>query len=197
MSQRIFPSFRRQAASVHLQIIRQGLPVIENGEFLFSLELGLIHKIGHELFPGGSLRCNFQFLIEYQILSCHHLKQIMDHAAVKSAGIGCPKLDEGGYAEKLTGALIGIVRASRGNEHLPRGKINSLIIESLFASLTNVNFDNESLGSLLERAKAAKLSMVPDCFTCASSCGRTDDYDMQELWNAQEDIRSCKFLVLY
>ena len=112
-------------------------------------------------------------------------------------GVCGKKEDTALLQDQLTGALIGIARASSGNEHLLTKEITALIVESLFATLTNVNFDNDSLKSLLERAKAAKRSMVPDCFTCASSCGRTDDYDMQQLWNAQEDIRSLKSLILF
>ena len=112
-------------------------------------------------------------------------------------GVCGKKEDTALLQDQLTGALIGIARASSGNEHLLTKEITSLIIESLFATLTNVNFDNDSLKALLERAKAAKQSMVPDCASCASSCGRTDDYDMRELWTAQEDIRSLKSLILF
>ncbi len=112
-------------------------------------------------------------------------------------GICGKKEDTAALQDQLTGALIGISRASNGNEHLLTEEITSLIIESLFATLTNVNFDNDSLNDLLNRAKAAKKSMVPDCFSCASCCGRTDDYDMNELWNADEDIRSLKSLILF
>ena len=112
-------------------------------------------------------------------------------------GVCGKKEDTAALQDRLTGALIGIARASNGNEHLLTKEINSLVIESLFATLTNVNFDNDSLNGLLDRAEQAKKSMVPDCFACASSCGRTDDYDMSMLWNAQEDIRSLKSLILF
>ena len=39
--------------------------------------------------------------------------------------------------------------------------------------------------------------MVPGCSQCQSPCGRTDDYDMQQLWDADEDIRSLKSLILF
>ena len=112
-------------------------------------------------------------------------------------GVCGKKEDTAALQDRLTGALIGIARASNGNEHLLTKEINSLVIESLFATLTNVNFDNDSLNGLLDRAEQAKKSMVPDCFACASSCGRTDDYDMSMLWNAEEDIRSLKSLILF
>ena len=99
--------------------------------------------------------------------------------------------------DKLTGALIGLARATDGNEHLIRESATAVIIESLFATLTNVNFDNAALEKLLERVGEEKRKMVPDCFACAAPCGRNNDYDMQDLWNADEDIRSLKSLILF
>ena len=112
-------------------------------------------------------------------------------------GVCGKKEDTALLQDRLTGTLIGIARAASGNEHLLTDEITSVIIESLFATLTNVNFDNDSLNALLDRAVAAKKSLVPDCFTCASSCGRTDDYDMSMLWNDNKDIRSLKSLILF
>ena len=39
--------------------------------------------------------------------------------------------------------------------------------------------------------------LVPGCAACATACGRTGDYDMAQLWDAQEDIRSLKSLILF
>lgn len=99
--------------------------------------------------------------------------------------------------DQLTGALIGLARSTDGNEHLISSSSTAVIVESLFATLTNVNFDNDALTALLERVKEEKRKMVPDCFTCASPCGKNNDFDMGQLWNAQEDIRSLKSLILF
>ena len=71
------------------------------------------------------------------------------------------------------------------------------MVEGLFATLTNVNFDNEALGRLMERVDAEKQRMVPGCAVCAAPCGRTGDYDLSRLWEAGEDIRSLKSLILF
>ena len=39
--------------------------------------------------------------------------------------------------------------------------------------------------------------LVPDCSKCPSPCGKTAEYNMQQLWNADEDIRSLKSLILF
>lgn len=43
---------------------------------------------------------------------------------------------------------------------------------------------------------AEKFKVVPDCAICASPCGRTADYNMANIWNAPEDVRSLKVLIL-
>ena len=114
-----------------------------------------------------------------------------------AVGVCGKKADTSELQDKLTGALIGLARATDGNEHLICTSSTAVIVETLFATLTNVNFDNAALEKLLRRVEDEKLKMVPDCFTCVSPCGKTNDYDMGRLWNADEDIRSLKSLILF
>lgn len=114
-----------------------------------------------------------------------------------NAGVCGKKADTAELQDRLTGALIGLARATDGNEHLISRSATAVIVEGLFATLTNVNFDNDALSALLNRVEAEKKKMVPDCFTCASPCGKNNDYDMNLLWNAGEDIRSLKSLILF
>ena len=99
--------------------------------------------------------------------------------------------------DKLTGALIGLARATEGNEHMVTDSTAAVIVEGLFATLTNVNFDSTDLLELIGKVEIEKKKLVPDCFHCASPCGRTNDYDLSKLWNADEDIRSLKSLILF
>ena len=71
------------------------------------------------------------------------------------------------------------------------------MVEGLFATLTNVNFDNEALQRLIDRVEEEKARLIPDCAVCASPCGKNNDYDMEKLWTADEDIRSLKSLILF
>ena len=70
-------------------------------------------------------------------------------------------------------------------------------MEALFATLTNVNFDNNAIEELTRRVEEEKQRLAPDCSVCGSACGRNDNYDMEKLWNANEDIRSLKSLILF
>ena len=112
-------------------------------------------------------------------------------------GVCGKKADTAQLQDKLTGALIGLARATDGNEHLISASSTAVVVESLFATLTNVNFDNDALTALWDRVNAEKQKMVPDCFACASPCGKNNGYDIEKLWNADEDIRSLKSLILF
>lgn len=98
--------------------------------------------------------------------------------------------------DRLTGALIGLARASNGEEHLA-DDVCRLMIRALFATLTNVNFDPQALGQLIDLVHREKERLAPGCAACGAPCGKTEDYDMTQLWNAPEDIRSLKSLVLF
>lgn len=103
----------------------------------------------------------------------------------------------GKQADRLTGALIGLARATDGNEHLISRSSTAVIVEGLCATVADDNHDDAALERLLERVAKEKREMVPDCFTCACPCGKNDDYDMRQLWNATEGIRTLKSRILF
>jgi len=118
-------------------------------------------------------------------------------ACAGKVGVCGKKADTAQIQDKLTGALIGLARATEGNEHVVSDSTAAVIVEGLFATLTNVNFDNDALLAIMDKVDMEKRKLVPECYNCASSCGRNNDYDMNKLWNADEDIRSLKSLILF
>ena len=112
-------------------------------------------------------------------------------------GVCGKKADTAQIQDKLTGSLIGLARATEGNDHMVSDSTAAVIVEGLFATLTNVNFDNDALLAIMDKVDVEKRKLVPECYKCASACGRNNDYDMQKLWNANEDIRSLKSLILF
>lgn len=97
--------------------------------------------------------------------------------------------------DELTGALIGLARACANNPKTEN--TDRIILEGLFTTITNVNFNDETVRALTEKVNAEKSRIVPGCTACASRCGSTDNYDLKRLWNANEDIRSLKSLILF
>lgn len=114
-----------------------------------------------------------------------------------AAGVCGKKADTARLQDELTGALIGLARVAKGRENLIASSADQVVIEGLFATLTNVNFNNETILALMERVKSEKEKFVSDCPACDSGCGKTDNYDMNLVWNADEDIRSLKSLILF
>lgn len=114
-----------------------------------------------------------------------------------AAGVCGKKADTAKLQDELTGALIGLARSAEGNMHLLTERTDDLVIEGLFTTVTNVNFNNETITALIRRIEDEKNRMVPGCTACGAPCGRNDDYDMNDLWQADEDIRSLKSLILF
>ena len=111
------------------------------------------------------------------------------------AGVCGKSADVAGLQDKLTGALIGLARAASGNT--PSPSTHRAMIEGLFTTITNVNFNEETICQQIENVTREKNALLPGCGDCAQPCGRTEDYDMGLLWNADEDTRSLKSLILF
>lgn len=115
---------------------------------------------------------------------------------VGKAGACGKTADAAKLQDELTGALVGLSRAADNAPDVNKGTWK-LMIEGLFATLTNVSFDEKALRELIDRVHGEKMRLAPNCFGCTSVCGRTNDYDMEMVWDAQEDIRSLKSLILF
>lgn len=111
-----------------------------------------------------------------------------------AAGVCGKKADTALLQDRLTGALIGLARAFGENEDTITGEADHLILEGLFATITNVNFDDASLNALLQRVDAEKKRIISAKH--AASDGQAD-YDMRKLWTDNEDVRSLKSLILF
>lgn len=111
------------------------------------------------------------------------------------AGVCGKKSNTADLQDVLTGALIGLAHTCASNPKTE--ETDALILEGLFATITNVNFDDEALQKLIDRINKEKNRISPGCALCASRCGNTDDYDMKKIWEADPDIRSLKSLILF
>lgn len=93
---------------------------------------------------------------------------------------------------KLVGALVGLARATDGNEHLISEQSTSLLVRCLAAEPA----DEDELRILMDQVETVKRSMVPDCFHCANPCGKTAAYDLALLEQEPENLRSIKLRIL-
>lgn len=93
----------------------------------------------------------------------------------------------------IISALIGLARASEGNasEHTI-----SIIIESL-ALIFNASLDIDTdFRSRIDIIRQERLALAPMCLSCASPCGRTDEYDVKQLFDAEHDVRNSKLALM-
>ena len=98
--------------------------------------------------------------------------------------------------DELTGALIGLARSLNGAGKVEQ-KTSDLVIRSLFATLTNVNFNEASIKEMIAAVQQEKNSLKPGCRSCANPCGMTENLRLDSIWRAEENIRSLKSLVLF
>lgn len=112
-----------------------------------------------------------------------------------SAGVCGKTADTAKLQDQLTGALIGLARASRGKT--PSESSRRAMIEGLFTTITNVSFDEERIREQIENVKKEKNVLTAGSGDGSQPCTGNEDYDMDLLWNADEDIRSLKSLILF
>ena len=105
-----------------------------------------------------------------------------------NAGVCGKKADTAKLQDELTGALISLARAVDSVAAISKST-SQIIIEGLFTTVTNVSFDDAAIENMIQKVRAEKERLAPDC--------RTEEYDLQQLWNANEDIRSLKSLILF
>ena len=94
--------------------------------------------------------------------------------------------------DELTGALIGLARAAENSSQAEKATWK-LMIEGLFTTVTNVNFNEKTVRALTDRVHAEKEKLISGCQDAKGK----EDYDLSLLWGADEDIRSLKSLILF
>lgn len=107
-----------------------------------------------------------------------------------SAGVCGKKSSTANLQDELTGALIGL-----SNSLCPKcinDKTDKIMLEGLFTTVTNVNFNDETIQELIDKVNDLKLEITKNNNT--TPC---ENYDVTNIWNTNEDIRSLKSLILF
>lgn len=118
---------------------------------------------------------------------CFQCQQTAGNIGCKgNAGVCGKKADTANLQDKLTGSLIGLAKTVK--ENYPTDQTAKLIIEGLFTTLTNVNFNNETIENFITEIQQEKQRISNNPAT---------DYDLQKIWQDNEDIRSLKSLILF
>lgn len=122
---------------------------------------------------------------------CFQCEQTAGCTGCKANAGVCGKTDDvANLQDKLTGALITLAHIIHKNGIKPTPDTCKLILEGLFTTVTNVNFNAQTIEALIQRVHAQQKALL-------SSASEKNDYDTSKLWHAQEDIRSLKSLILF
>ncbi len=114
---------------------------------------------------------------------CFQCEQTVNGTGCKVNGVCGKKETTANLQDKLTSKLIALVKATQGTT---TEAINKLIIDGLFSTVTNVNFNNETLNQLCDIVDEERKKF-----------DTIEEMDMNSLWNENEDIRSLKSLILF
>lgn len=120
-------------------------------------------------------------MVVKESMFCFQCEQTMQGIACEHGGVCGKTVDTANLQDDLIGALIGLAQVVPAeNTSTPLAR---LVLDGLFTTLTNVNFDDPAIQAILAAVKAAATNV--------------EIYDMQQLWHAEnDDIRSLKSLVL-
>ena len=108
---------------------------------------------------------------------CFQCEQTANGSACRQTGICGKNPDVANLQDELTDSLIKLANT------MPETEENTnILIKGLFTTITNVNFDSktiqEEIDKIVEKAGSK-------------------DFDIQSVWNSNEDIRSLKSLILF
>ena len=109
---------------------------------------------------------------------CFQCEQTMNGKGCTISGVCGKKPDTANLQDELVSSIIQLANCSEKSD-----KITDLIIKGLFATVTNVNFDNDSLQKLINEVK--------ENISCDNA------FDVNSIWQAEDDIKSLKSLILF
>lgn len=109
---------------------------------------------------------------------CFQCEQTAFHKACTQKGVCGKDPDIANLQDKLTSSVIELANCGNINDENTK-----LIIDGLFTTITNVNFDNKSIENLTKK------------FKNRISCDFK--FDVKDIWDCSEDLRSLKSLILF
>jgi hydroxylamine reductase len=115
---------------------------------------------------------------------CFQCEQTAGGTGCTKIGVCSKKPEVANKHDQLVSALIGLARASRGQS--PGKKTDELVMQSLFATLTNVDFDPVRIDEYREQVEAEKQKL-----------GGADDFDPDALFHGDTDIVSLRSTLIF
>ncbi|MEG0392568.1 MAG: hydroxylamine reductase [Anaerovoracaceae bacterium] len=97
------------------------------------------------------------------------------------AGVCGKSASTANLQDELTGALIGLARVTKPEDRTE--SLNKLVLQGLFTTVTNVSFNDATVKVLTQKVQSENPA--------------AEAFDMETLWQDNEDLRSLKSLILF
>ncbi len=118
---------------------------------------------------------------------CFQCEQTANHLVCDKNGTCGKRPELSSTHDRLTSALIGLSRTAVQTR--PGPAADAALLDGLFATVTNVNFDPAAIQALTDQVQTAQRELGGE--------PTGDDYQLADLWTTDEDIRSLKSLLLF
>ena len=112
-------------------------------------------------------------------------------------GVCGKKTETSKLQDKLTGELITLATVLNHDNSKMSEKVNQLIVDGLFTTVTNVSFDNKRIYKLIEEIQKEIRHISTGCQLCKSFFSSHKSFDIEKIWHESDDIRSLKSLILF
>ena len=109
---------------------------------------------------------------------CFQCEQTAQGKGCTMQGVCGKKADTANLQDELTSRLIELANTAE-----PSDKVTKILIDGLFTTITNVNFDDESIKKLANEV--------------SGWIKQPSTFDINSVWNCDEDVRSLKSLILF
>ena len=109
---------------------------------------------------------------------CFQCEQTAKCQGCTTVGVCGKSAETANLQDELTSAVVELANGNEIND-----ENTNLIIEGLFTTITNVNFDDKSIEEFIQKVKTK--------IHCNS------EFDINSVWDCDEDIRSLKSLILF
>ncbi len=115
---------------------------------------------------------------------CYQCEQSANPAGCTVQGVCGKTAPVANKQDELTAALIGLARAGEAKGHSL--EVTQMLKQGLFMCVTNVNFDEERVQAMIDKAHAMKEALDPTA----------QDFDWEALWTGDEDLVSLRSTLL-
>ena len=115
---------------------------------------------------------------------CFQCEQTAKGTGCTIGGVCGKKPEVAGKHDELTAALIGLARAAEGKKHDKNS--DELVMQGLFTTVTNVNFDPARLDELKKMVESMKVKL-----------GGAKDFDPATLFHGDTDVVSLRSTLLF